>query len=193
MKAKNYSKVHAIPRSSGLKPMARSIGSRSHPALARQVMRNPTTRAVCLNILEKDIQKDLTKIASKSQHSSCLRETTLSALENFSWEKLHSELRLTAPTFFRVLEGCVNVRRRRRVAKRVRKVNLPMLFLGVCAALLLRHRNRNLNLVQRIISLILHSGHAGKKVHVCTCIYMYVYIAVCTYVSMLVDEMLTLM
>ena len=182
MKAKNYSKVHAIPRSSGLKPMARSIGSRSHPALARQVIRNPTTRAVCLNILEKDIQKDLTKIASKSQHSSCLRETTLSALENFSWEKLHSELRLTAPTFFRVLEGCVNVRRRRRVAKRVRKVNLPRnsAVLGVCAALLLRHRNRNLNLVQRIISLILHSGHAGKKVHVhvCTCIYMCILLCV---------------
>ena len=161
-----------IPRSSGLKPMARSIGRRSHPSVARQVMRNPKTRAVCLNVLEKDIQKDLTKVASTRQGPSCLRQKTLGALENLSWEKLNAELRLTAPTFHRILEGCVKIRRRKQVTDRARKARPPRnsAVLGVCAALLLRHRNRNLNLVQRIISLILHSGHSGKKVLcVCTC------------------------
>lgn len=36
VKAKNYSKAHVIPRTSG---MARSIGRRSHPSVARQAMR----------------------------------------------------------------------------------------------------------------------------------------------------------
>ena len=40
--------------------------------------------------------------------------------------------------------------------------------LGICAALLLRHRNHHLNLVQRIMSLILHCGHAGKQVRFST-------------------------
>ena len=43
-------------------------------------------------------------------------------------------------------------------------------ILGVCAALLLRHRNHNLNAVQRIISIILHGGHAAKWVLLCNCL-----------------------
>jgi len=174
VRAKNYSRAQVIPRSSGLKTMARSIGRRSHSSVARQAMRSPKIRAVCLNVLEKDIQKDLTNVASTRQCSSCLRENTLGALENFSWEKLHAELRLTAPTFYRILEACVNVKRRKRVTKKKPRMHCPSnsAVLGVCAALVLRHRNRNLNLVQRIVSLILHSGHSSKKVLLYPCIHV---------------------
>jgi len=43
-------------------------------------------------------------------------------------------------------------------------------ILGDCAALLLRHRNHNLNAVQRIISIILYGGHAAKQVLLCNCL-----------------------
>ena len=36
--------------------------------------------------------------------------------------------------------------------------------IGMCAAILLRHRNTHMNLVQRIISTLLYSGHAPKQV-----------------------------
>ena len=99
MKTKTYSKAHVIPRSSGLKKLARSVSRRSHPAIARQVMRHPKTRATCLKVLEKDIQKELTKVASKKSGSSCLRQKTLGALQSFTWEKLHQELISKAPIF----------------------------------------------------------------------------------------------
>ena len=117
-------------------------------------------------MLENDVQKELTIVASKSRGNSCLREQNLEALETFSWEKLHSELSSTAPTFYRILCGFVNVQQQKRASKKKSKYQCQsnMSVLGVCAALLLRHRNRYLNLVQKIISLILHSGHASKQV-----------------------------
>ena len=167
VKAKNYSRADIIPQSSGLKQVARSVGRRSHPAIARQVMRNPKTRTTCLTILEKDIQKDLSRVASMKGGSSCLRRRTLDALQSFSWEKFHLELKQKAPTLYRVLQGCVNVRRRERGrGRKTRKTHRAhnSAVLGICAAVLLRHRNQHLNVVQRIVSLILHSGHAGKQV-----------------------------
>ena len=35
---------------------------------------------------------------------------------------------------------------------------------GVCAAIMLRNQNVHMNLLQRIVSLILHNGHASKQV-----------------------------
>ena len=152
-----------ISCSSGLKQMARSIARHSHSSIARQAIRNTKMRAMCLTILEKDIQKELTKVAStkRGTGSSCLRQRNLDALQTFSWEKLHAELRLTAPTFYRVLQGLVNVRRRDNVPQKRRYCPLDSAVLGVCAAILLRHRNHNFNLVQRIISLIIYSGHTS--------------------------------
>ena len=43
--------------------------------------------------------------------------------------------------------------------------------LGICAAIILRHCNTSMNLVQQIISIVLHCGHAAKQVmesHSCT-------------------------
>ena len=39
---------------------------------------------------------------------------------------------------------------------------------GVCASVLLRHKNQRMNLLQHILSLILHRGHAGKQVNIIT-------------------------
>lgn len=85
-----------------------------------------------------------------------------------------SELHTTAPTLLRVLEGCVNVKRRvrrecRGHGRRKKKVQKARTssnssIIGICTAILLRHHNKNMNLVQRIISVILHCGHAAKQV-----------------------------
>lgn len=153
MKVKKYSRANVIPRSSGLKPMARGLGCRSHSTVVKQAMRNPKMRIACLNVLEKDMQKDLTSVASMRKGLLCLRLNTLHALDSFSWEKLHDELKLIALTPFSVLHACVNVRRHKQAAKRGGKTHHPSnsALLGVCTAVLLQHHNHNLKLVQRII------------------------------------------
>ena len=104
----------------------------------------------------------MTRVVSK-KGASCLCQKTLEELNSFTWDNLH----LKAPTLHRVLMGCVSVHRRERAGKgKGRRVRHPHGYaaLGICAAILLRNRNQHLNLVQRLISLILHSGHAGKQV-----------------------------
>ena len=105
--------------------------------------------------------------------NSCLRQQDLAAMQIFTWDSLVSELESNAPTLHQVLKACVTVSRRQRAQKRCgskKKVRShhpeSAAVLGLCAAVLLRHRNHSMSLVQRILSVILHSGHVGKQVHV---------------------------
>ena len=110
---------------------------------------------------------------SAKKTNSCLRQRDLAAMQIFTWDSLVSELESNAPTLHQVLKACVTVSRRLRAQKRCgskKKVRShhpeSAAVLGLCAAVLLRHRNHSMSLVQRILSVILHSGHAGKQVHV---------------------------
>ena len=120
MKGKTDSRAHPIPRHSGLKTLARSVGRLNRPSIARRAMRDPKVRKVVLNILEKDVQKEMTKMSAKNTKS-CLRQRSLEALDSFSWDHLHSELQSKAPTLHRILQGCVNVKRRQRISNKGRR------------------------------------------------------------------------
>lgn len=52
-------------------------------------------------------------------------------------------------------------------------------IIGICAAILLRHHNPQMNLVLRIVSLLLYSGHAPKLVSTIG----YTLSQVCTYMT----------
>ena len=84
-------------------------------------------------------------------------------LENFTWDDLATELKSRAPVLHTILSMCVNVKRRKRSFRTTHRPSNAA-AMGVCASVLLRHRNQQMNLLQHIISLILHRGHAGKQV-----------------------------
>lgn len=44
------------------------------------------------------------------------------------------------------------------------KIATPSAIVAVCAAILLRYKNQRMNMLQHMVSLILHRGHAGKQV-----------------------------
>ena len=93
--------------------------------------------------------------------SSMLRKSTAEAMKSFAWDDLTKELEDTSPVFYRILKECVD-RKRRKVSKRKTNTIDDTTVIGMCAALLLRHRNANMNLVQRIISVLLYSLSALK-------------------------------
>ena len=172
VKGKNDSRACSIPKSSGLKKLVKSAGRLNRPAIARQVMKDRRIRCHILNLLEKDIQKEIAQMCSIKSNS-LLQHRHIDALNMFSWDVLLSELRSTAPTLLRVLEGCANVKRRvrryrghgqRKKRLQTARTSSNSTVVGLCAAVLLRHHNKNMNLVQRIISVILHCGHAAKQV-----------------------------
>lgn len=90
---------------------------------------------------------------------SMLRKCTVKAMKKFNWEDLVTELKDTSPTFCQVLQGVF--RRRRKASKRRKSYAISeSAVVGMCVAILLRHHNVNMNLVQRIVSALLYSGHA---------------------------------
>ena len=153
-----------ISKSSGLKKLARGIASKSHNTIGRQATKNIMIRQRVLSIIARDIQNEMTALCSKN-FNSILRQSSFEAIQNFSWKSLSKELQQVAPTLYRVLSGCTNVTRRIRSSPKNKKEgHMNETVLGVCASILLRHRNVHMNAVQHIVSLILNAGHSGKQV-----------------------------
>ena len=116
--------------------------------------------------------KEMTVLCS-SESKSILRASSLEALNSFTWEKLSSELSAKAPTLYAVLDACVNVKRRGKVTPESKSRHSSRhAVLGMCAAIILRNRHHHMNLVQRIVSLILHGGHSAKQVSVINALYL---------------------
>lgn len=104
-----------------------------------------------------------------------LRESSIEAVKSFSWSDIAAELERHAPTLFNVLKGCVGVKPRKRLSSKRSKRPNQLIILCVCGAILLRNKNANMNLLQRVVSLILNAGHVSKQVqqfslHVVLCI-----------------------
>ena len=101
-----------------------------------------------------------------SRFPSMSRKRTPDAMKSFSWGNLANELKEVLPVFYQVLTECVQKKRRKTKSshKCASSVVDDSTVVGMCAAILLGHRNKNLNLVQRIMSSLLYSGHALKQV-----------------------------
>ena len=123
-----------------------------------------------LDLLAKDVQKEMTKLCAKSTNS-IFRQSSLEAITTFNWNTAEIELQQLAPPLYSILKGCVNVKRKRQRTKNVQEhsslSSKDTATIGVCAAILLRHKSVHVNTFQHVISLVLHSGHSGKQVIWC--------------------------
>ncbi len=158
--------MKCLPKS--LKTLGRSIGRKSRTSIARQSLKDQGIRKKILGYLGKDIQHELTGLCKKS-FASVFRGRSAEVLQEFSWDQVVEELKNRAPTLHTFLNGCVDVKRRERPSKKARRAKKAYrpsnsAVLGVCASILLRHKNQQMNVLQCLVSLILHRGHAGKQV-----------------------------
>lgn len=113
-------------------------------------------------IIGKHIRKEMKRMCGLKSIS-LLRDSTPQRLCSFKWEDLMKEMQQTAPTFFQILEGCVYRKQKGVQMKKSYRVNDESVI-GICAAILLRHKNPKMNLIQRIISMLLYGSHAPKNV-----------------------------
>ena len=120
-------------------------------------------RAHVLTILGRRIRSEMKRMCS-IKNPSMLRASTPEALTSFDWNKLESELELRAPSLFSLLRSATSVNvppsKKRKRTYRVQQSQV----IGICAAILLRHRNQSMNLLQRILSVLLYNGNASKQV-----------------------------
>lgn len=173
MKRKGSSNVYRLTRS--LRGLGRNVARKNRHSIARHVMRDGRMRRKVLEILKKDIQKELECMCSVQQ-ASTLRVASPALLREFSWAKLEEELITKAPNLHTILDGALYIHRPpskvRRRSQRRKRVNRSAI-LGMSAAILCRYRSQSMNQFQRFLSLLLYKGGANKQVsmHGCTCIH----------------------
>ena len=147
------------------KPLARG----SRVALARHCLKDLRIRKHITKGVGLQLQREVASMCSDITDS-ILRNKTKQAMEGFNWENVLGEMKLRAPTLLSLLQSCTKTRKARRYTKCV---------IGLITAILCKHRRPSACLVQRLISVILYSGHASKRVslhlHVCTHFMIYIF------------------
>ena len=116
-----------------------------------------------MNIFCSLIHKEVKSIASTKVKSTLLYQSKQSICD-FDWKKVEREMATHCPLLLRVLAAATKTRSER--------VNRTMTIV-MCFAMIVKHRNPNVNLLQKIITLILYAGHCSKQV--CCSSYSYVY------------------
>lgn len=146
------------PKTYALTPTRKHIGKAvargRRQSVAIECLKEPSTRKHLLKRIGMLVRNELIALCSDSSNS-ILRQQCVSELKEFTWKKLLSELENKAPVFLTILRECTHTRRPRSNRDAV---------MGMCAAILLKHRFSNMSLVQKMMSLVLYGGHSGKQV-----------------------------
>lgn len=150
-KSKPKSYVMTPRRRRICRPLAR--GSRC--AFARKCLTDYTIRNLIVKGLGRSLRHEIARLCSDDAVS-ILRDKASSSLEKFTWEKLLAEVKAVAPTLFKFLQSCTTTRKPRRNQDAI---------IGVLVAIMCKHRRPVSSLFQQLVSLILYSGHASKRVY----------------------------
>ena len=133
----------------------KSCCEKSKKTLAQEALKDPATRKYITEMLGKELAQEVKAMASDGANS-ILQSQDSDHLKDFNWNMLLSELSKYAPLLNSFLSSATTTKTPRPNTDAV---------IGMCAAILLHNRNRKLNLVQKIHSLILYAGHTSKKVY----------------------------
>ena len=166
MKRKKGSKPTVSYLTRSLKRVGKSVGRRKPASIARQVMCHPRIKKQVIGEVGRLMQEEMKEMC-KTKTSSLLRGMRVQDMSSFTFEGLADELRKNAPTFTQLMFDCVTRKRRIRVnQKRKSFIAKDATIVGICASIILRHRNRHMNLFQRIVSVLLYSNNVPEQVNV---------------------------
>ena len=136
------------------KRLGKAVARSSHRAIAEECMKNENSCSHAVTILGNMIHKEVRTIASKKVESTLLFKSK-NCITNFKWATVHGEMVSHAPLLCKILIAATKTRAERQNQAAV---------IGICFAVIMKQRNPTLNLLQKIISLILYSGHSSKLV-----------------------------
>lgn len=135
------------------KPLVR----KSYNSFATQcVKKNQATKHAIVNVMGQVLRSEVAAICS-DDFDSITREKSIDSVQSFKnvISSLHGELRSRAPTLLSLLMSCLKTAKPRRNTTYIVAVILSI----VC-----KHRRTSSCLIQRIVSLVLYTGHASKQV-----------------------------
>lgn len=118
---------------------------------ATESLKEPLIRDYIIKKLLTLVNKEI-KCLCSSKVNSFLRSSDVTG---FSWDAVITQVKSHAPLFFAFMQACMHTMTPRKNHSAV---------LGMCTAILLKHRCRDMNLVQKVLSLVLYVGNARKQV-----------------------------
>lgn len=130
--------------------MAKALGRRKHHSFAKHAVHDIMTRSYIVKHLGKIIKGELRNLCS----SSILLNKDRKALSTFNWDDIIQECQCKSPVLYGLFEYCLP-----------KAMGLDsQVIVGTCICVLAKARRSSASLLQRIVSLILYQGHAGKQV-----------------------------
>ena len=135
------------------KKLCKTIARGSYRAVARRCLENEHIRNHIVSGIGRIIRKEVAELCSNGAQS-ILCDKSNDALKSFKWKRLENELAAHSLTLFTILKQCTKV---------PRASSQQQAVIGVITAILCKHRRGSASLIQRLISIILYSGHASKK------------------------------
>lgn len=139
--------------------LGRALAGGHIPSVAKAFMEHHQLRRAVLLLFLDEINRECNTLCSKIQPS-LFRKIPVTQLQDFQWEGIISDLQNSAPTLLQILSSIVvrNDHRRNRTGT----AHYPSICMAV--SILLKERNRELCGLQYLVSLLLFSSHAEKKV-----------------------------
>ena len=133
------------------KKLCKTIARGSYRALAMRCLENENIRTHIVDGIGRMIRKEVAKLCSNGANS-ILCDKSNGTLQSFQWKQLEDELETHSTTLFNILKKCTKNSSQKRS------------LIGVIAAIMCKHRRGSASLIQRLVSIILYSGHASKNV-----------------------------
>ena len=131
------------------------IARKSHKTIAKEALKSTKTKQYIVKALGKELALEIKAMASDSTNS-ILQSQEPENLIKFKWNMLHDELSANAPQLKSLLFSATKTTRSRSNIHAV---------VGMCVAILLNNHNPKMNLIQKMNSLILYTGHSSKQVY----------------------------
>ena len=121
-------------------------------------MKDRNTRKHVVAAVGKVIRNEIKQLCSRNAKS-VQRTRDAIKLKQFNWDAIVSEAIEHAPNLTQILMECTKTTRKQSKA-------VQTSIVGMCLSIFCKHRNPQMTMFQRIVSLVLYAGHSAKQVSI---------------------------
>lgn len=140
---------------SPFKHVVKTMRYKQAPYTAKAMFKTKELKRATINLVASKVQQECASLCGRMPSKSLFKLSKLKQLKQFDLNALNSELASRAPVLFTILKAA---------ASKSPKQTPRRSMITMAAAVLLKARSQKMCMVQTLVSNILYSGHASKKV-----------------------------
>lgn len=135
--------------------MSKALARGNKKSVIDDCFKDPKTHTYLKKKLGRVLKSEIRVMCSNKVQSTLHSTTTCNNLNKFKWSIVIEEMKVHAPLLFDLLASCIPLSGTNSES-----------IICMCSSLILCNHFKHMNFIQKIISLILYAGRAGKQVSV---------------------------